>query len=204
MMIELPPPQFDSDVSIEQALSLRRSVRKFSSARVSPGALSQLLWAAAGQTDSEGHRTTPSAHALYPLDLWVATGRVEGITPALYRYAADVQGLTPSAPGDIRAGLADAAITDQPWVAEAAAILIVTARLTEVQAHFADQPPGDRGQRYAHIEAGSMAQSIALQATAIGCGSVLVGGFRDAAVQDLCRFTTDQAPLALICVGLPA
>lgn len=78
-VIKLPPALFRSGQSIEDALRLRRSVREYTTARLSPADLSQLLWAAQGVTGPAGGRTAPSAGALYPLEIYVAAGNVEGL-----------------------------------------------------------------------------------------------------------------------------
>jgi nitroreductase len=51
------------------------------------------------------------------------------------------------------------------------------------------------------MEAGHAAQNLALQATALGLGSVTVGAFDDAAVARLLRLPSDEAPLYLMPVG---
>jgi len=77
--IILPQPRYDSDISIEKALLERRSIRDYKDEPLSLAEVSQLLWAAQGITDKRGFRTSPSAGALYPLELYVVIGNVEGI-----------------------------------------------------------------------------------------------------------------------------
>jgi SagB-type dehydrogenase family enzyme len=48
--------------------------------------VAQLLWAAQGITDSEGRRTAPSAGALYPLEVYLVAGNVEGLSAGVYKY----------------------------------------------------------------------------------------------------------------------
>ncbi|MEE9564094.1 MAG: nitroreductase family protein, partial [Candidatus Hydrothermarchaeaceae archaeon] len=70
--MKLPQPRYEGTVSLEEAILKRRSVRRFGDVPVSLEDLSQILWAAQGMT--EGHyRTVPSAGALYPIELFVAT-----------------------------------------------------------------------------------------------------------------------------------
>jgi hypothetical protein len=65
--ILLPSPKRKGSLTLEEALSKRRSVRKYSSQPLSLDELSQLLWAGQGITDkSTGFKTAPSAGATYP------------------------------------------------------------------------------------------------------------------------------------------
>ncbi len=50
----LPPPAVSGTMSVEQALSVRRSRREFAPTALSAGELGQLAWAAQGITDSSG------------------------------------------------------------------------------------------------------------------------------------------------------
>jgi nitroreductase len=56
---------------------------------------------------------------------------------------------------------------------------------------------GERGVRYAHLEAGHAAQNICLPAEAPGPGSVMIGAFSDRDVASLLRGAGRQ-PLSLI------
>ncbi len=60
---------------------------------------------------------------------------------------------------------------------------------------------GDRARRYTRIETGHAAQNVYLQATALGLGTVIVGAFQDAEVQEVLGLPEDHAPLALMPVG---
>lgn len=75
----LPSPQVKGTISVEEAISHRRSHRSYIKDMISAEDLSQILWAAYGVTDplsgflrmrAGGLRTSPSAGALYPLELY--------------------------------------------------------------------------------------------------------------------------------------
>lgn len=204
MTIHLPQVPSASKATLAQSLAERRSQRQYSGAAIDQPQLAQLLWAAQGRTGEQGQCTTPSAGAQYSMAVFVAVGRVTGVPAGAYRYHAAANALEPVLAGDVRERLCAAALDEQPWVAQAAAILVLAADLDAMQAHFHEQPPqGRRGERYAYLEAGAMAQNVCLQATALDLAAVLVGGFDDAAVGTILALADSQRPAALLCIGRP-
>jgi len=195
--VRLPAAATDGPTSVEQALHARRSVREFAAAPLSLREAAQLLWAAQGRNRPAGGRTAPSAGALYPLEVHLVAGRVEGLAPAAYRYDADAHSLSPQVAGDLRQRLAQAARA-QTWLADAPAILVITAVPERTARKY-----GDRATRYIHMEVGHAAQNVYLQAAASGLGTVVVGAFDDAAVAALLELDPAEQPLALMPLGRP-
>jgi SagB-type dehydrogenase family enzyme len=193
MTMELPEPSTDSDVSLEQALLRRRSVRDYTDELLSAEQLGQLLWAAQGITDPSGKRTAPSAGALGPLEIYVVTG--DGVA----QYLPDGHRLEQRASGDRRKALASAA-ADQSQVAGAPLTLVITGILARTAWKYG----GDRAWRYVNLEAGHAAQNVLLQAAAAGLAGVPVGAFDDNAVMDLLGLPADHRPLYLLPLGRPA
>lgn len=188
--IELPPPELKSNVSLEETLSRRRSVRSFSSKELNLEQISQLLWAAQGITrESTGYRTSPSAGALYPLEIFMLTGN------GLFQYV-------PTGHKIIKLGLEDlrpellSGVLFQKFITEAPVIIIITAVYERTKVKY-----GDRGIRYVHLEAGHACQNILLQATSLGLGAVPVGAFSDSYLQKLLNIPGDYIPLYVIPVG---
>jgi SagB-type dehydrogenase family enzyme len=194
--ITLPAPRPASAVSVEEALVIRRSVRDFADAGVSLEETAQLLWAAQGITHSEGLRTAPSAGALYPLEVYLVAGNVAALPAGIYRYDPRRHELARSVLGDRRPDLAAAAL-HQAWISDAPAVVVIAAVLQRTSAKY-----GDRGERYAHIEAGHAAENVCLQAVVLGLGTTIVGAFSDVEVKRLLGFSEDE-PLLLIPVGKP-
>jgi len=194
---ELPPPRKTGPLSLEEALSRRRSLRSYRKEPLELQELSQLLWAAQGITDPRGFRTAPSAGALYPLEIYVAVGEVKGLKPGLYRYHPSGHLLEEMAEGDKRRLLAEAALR-QPWVREAPVVFCIAAVYQRTTKKY-----GRRGIRYVHMEAGHAAQNLCLQAVALGLGGVTVGAFDDQQVKEILGLPSDHHPLYLIPVGRP-
>ena len=104
--------------------------------------------------------------------------------------------------GEFSKQLEDAAIGEQPWVGNAAAIIILAGNIQSMNQHFSEQPPlNKRGERYNYIEVGAAAQNMHLQATALDIGMVLVGGFNNDKVKTILKLSPKLEPSAFICIG---
>jgi SagB-type dehydrogenase family enzyme len=194
-IIPLPGPVTTGEASLESLLQQRRSVREYRDAALDLPTIGQLLWAAQGITDPRGLRTAPSAGALYPLELYVVAGNVEGLAPGVYHYQPDRHQLQQTLPGDQRDLLARAA-HGQSWVRTAAAVIVITAVYERTTGKYAD-----RGIRYVHMEVGHAAQNLFLQAEALDLATVVVGAFEDDAVAALLGLPGDAQPLMLLPVA---
>jgi len=193
--VTLPTLRYESVTSIEQALLRRRSLREFRDGPLPLNDLGQLLWAAQGITDRAGFRTSPSAGALYPLEVYAVVGNVQGLSAGLYHYIARGHALRRIADWDKRQALARAAY-DQPPIAEAPAILALCAVYERVTGKY-----GERGLRYVHMEAGHAAQNVYLQALSLQLGTVVLGAFDDGDVKDVLNLNGREMPLYLMPVG---
>lgn len=186
----LPSPRLTGPASLEEALHDRRSIRSFTSEALTRAEVGQLLWAAQGLTDAAGHRTAPSAGALYPLEVDVVTA--EGIA----RYVPDGHGLASRGDTDLRPALRRAAL-DQAAVGEAPLIIVISAVVERTATRYG----AGRAARYVALEAGHAAQNILLQAVSLGLGAVTIGAFDDAGVRRVLGLADGEAPLYLIPVG---
>jgi len=195
--IELPEPRLDSAIALEKVLHVRRSVREFSQEPVELGHIAQLAWAAQGITDTEGHRTAPSAGGLYALETYVLAANVNGLPAGIYKYEPATHEVFSLVESDMRPQLCRAAL-EQTSIAQAAAIFAFAALYDRISAKY-----GERGIRYAHMEAGHAAQNLLLQAVALGLGAVLVGAFDDTEVKRVLSLGKHEAPLYLIPLGKP-
>ena len=193
----LAGPDTRGTVPLEQALLRRRSVREYAPRALSLAFVAQLLWAAQGTTASRDRRTAPSAGALYPLELHLVATRVDGLPPGAHRYRSGPHALQQTVVEPMASALAHAAM-DQPAVGDAAAVLVIAAVEARTAAKY-----GARAARYLAFEAGAAAQNVALQATALGLASVVVGAFDDDAVAAALRLAPGGRPIVLLPIGHP-
>jgi SagB-type dehydrogenase family enzyme len=189
--VALPTPRTEGVVSLEAAIGGRRSVRAFSNQVLTLEEVGQLAWAAQGVSDPRGLRTAPSAGALYPLELYVV------LPDGLYHYVPADHSLLQLSTEDLRDGLYEAGVR-QEALREAPAVFVFTAVMARTEARY-----GNRAERYVHMEVGHAAQNLALQAVALGLGSVPIGAMDDDGVQALLGLPEDHAPLYLVAVGHP-
>jgi len=193
--IKLLEPKNDGRMSVERALFQRRSVREFRTGSLSPSELSQLLWAAQGVTALGGYRTAPSAGALYPLELYVAMGQVHDLAPGLYHYRPE-HALAKLSDHDVRRELGEAAL-EQTWLQNAQVVLVLTAVTERATVKYGQE----HGRRYMHLEAGHVAENVALQAVALDLGSVAVAAFDEPRVRHILHLKAGEEPLYLLPVG---
>jgi SagB-type dehydrogenase family enzyme len=196
--VRLPPPRLDSEVSVEQTLLRRRSVREYTTEPLTLAHVSQVLWAAQGITDERrGFRAAPSAGATFPLETYVAAGRVKDLPAGFYKYHPDSHTLTRAIAQDVRFGLSGAAL-GQEMIRDAPASLVFAAVYERTAERY-----GDRAVRYVHMEAGHAAQNVYLQVVALDLGTVVVGAFDDASVKKVLQLPRNEAPLYILPIGHP-
>lgn len=167
----------------------RRSGRTFSDTTIEPQVLGQLLWAGQGVTDSAGHRTAPSAGALYPIELYVVTAET------VEHYLPEAHALEWRGSDRALAGLAAAAF-DQQFVGQAPVVLVIAAVPSRTAAKY-----GGVANALIDREAGHVAQNILLQATVLQLAATPVGGFDPEAVAELLALPPGWDVRYLIPVG---
>jgi SagB-type dehydrogenase family enzyme len=203
-LIKLPPPILKSNVSIEEALLQRRSVREYKVEALTLKQVSQLLWAAYGITQPNssrsflrgGLRTAPSAGALYPLEFYLVAGRVEGLNPGLYKYNSEKHELLKILDGDKRKDVCNAAL-EQDMFETAPATIVITAVFARTTVKYRE-----RGrERYVWIDAGHSAQNICLQCVSLNLGTCTVGAFDDVKLSKVLNLPKEEEPIYLLPVG---
>jgi SagB-type dehydrogenase family enzyme len=196
--VELPAAELPR-TPLGEVVAGRRSHRSFRDQPVSLEQLSVLLRTGYGITGrGPGEirfRSAPSGGALYPLDLYIAASAVTGLDRRLHHFD-PLRGCLEVLGPVSRSRLGP--LTPYPEVvAGSSAVVFVTATFWRSRFKY-----GQRGYRFALLEAGHVAQNLLLAATALGLASVPLGGFFDRQVNDLLEVDgLHEAALYLLPVG---
>ncbi|GAB4124286.1 MAG: hypothetical protein Kow001_21240 [Acidobacteriota bacterium] len=156
--IRLLRPDREKGIPVMQALALRRSTRAFADRPLSPGHLSEVLWAAAGISRDDGKRTAPSAWNRHSVEVFAV------LAAGAFRYVADGHLLEPVVEGDLRplTGV-------QEFVGTAPLNLVYVADLLRFTGISG---PPDELMLMAAVEAGHMAENVYLYCASEGLGAV--------------------------------
>jgi SagB-type dehydrogenase family enzyme len=171
--------------SLNRVLRARRTVRRFARAPLPLEDLAALLrgtWGKTGEMDDAFFgkvvtKTSPSAGALHPIECYVLAWNVAGLAPGIYHY--DVAGdelrrLAKRGRADVRRAAVRAA-SGQRWVGGAAFLCAMTAVFERTLWKYQIES----AYRVLWLEAGHLAQTFALLATARGLGSFGLDGLQD-------------------------
>jgi SagB-type dehydrogenase family enzyme len=186
---------------IWETVAGRRSIRDFSREPVSLAELSQMLWASQGITRQEmrwGFRAAPSAGALYPVETYLSAQNISDLEQGIYHYSPGEHALELLKEGSFGARLAEAGL-DQDFLAEAGIVFCWTAVFGRSAWKYAE-----RAYRYVYLDAGHIAQNVALAAVALGLGSCQVAALYDDEVNAMLGVDgEEESILYLTAVGRP-
>jgi len=199
--IELPKQNNIKTETLNHAILNRRSIRDFSKKPLSKEQLSYLIWASTGiQRKERGfeYRTAPSAGALYPIETYVVINNVKNIAQGVYHYNIESNHLEEIKKGDYRSAIAEAAL-NQPMCYHAAAVFVWTAIFNRSKCKY-----GQRSYRYIYLDAGHIAENLALSATSINLGTCQVAALYDDEVNQIIDIDgIKESTIYLSVVGIP-
>jgi SagB-type dehydrogenase family enzyme len=199
------PLSFSSDElptsSLVSLLKSRKSVRSFSRTPVQLSELAFLLWASTGireKVNSFEFRTVPSAGALYPIETYIVANNVTNLPSGLYHYNIKSNELEQIRVGEFGKEVACAAL-NQEMCAEAPIIILWAALFSRSKWKYRQ-----RAYRYIYLDAGHIAQNLALSATSIGLGSCQIGAFYDNELNNIVGVDgREESVIYLSVVGKP-
>jgi SagB-type dehydrogenase family enzyme len=199
--IPLGEPATEGGASLWDVLRQRRSERRFEDAPLGLSDLSQLLWAAQGitrQGRGVDFRTAPSAGALYPVETYLVIHAVEGLDAGVYHYDVRHHRLDQLRLGDFRVDVARAAL-DQRIAARSNVVFVWTAVFPRSKWKYKQ-----RAYRYVYLDAGHIAQNLALAAVALDLGSCQIAALYDQEANELLGVDgVEESTLYMTVVGKP-
>ena len=197
-IIDLPQPELKGKMSLEEAIFERRSRREYTQESLTLAQVSQILWSGQGTTDEKtGFRSSPSAGALYPLDIYLVVGKngVGDLSEGVYHFLPQGQKLEKISTGDLREPLMKASL-NQSFIAQAPMVLVITGEYERTTVKY-----GERGKQYVHQEAGHTAQNIYLQVESLSLGTVTIGAFDEEEIINILNLPKTYRPLYVMPVG---
>lgn len=167
--------------SLREVIVKRRSAREYSGSALSINDLSIVLRNSYGITGraillhevEQKLRAVPSGGALYPLELYAACFRVDGVEPGVYHYNVQDESLECTQPGQFREEFGRICFTEKMF-SNLPVLVIITGILKRSSLKYSE-----RAYRFMVLEAGHVGQNLCLSATALGLGSLMLGGYLD-------------------------
>jgi len=200
--IELPAFEPAREMSLDKSFRQRKSVRDYQDRPISKGQLAYLLWASTGiQRVEDGYefRTAPSAGALYPIETYVVVNNVKSLEPGVYHYSIRAHLLEQLEQRDLRRQIAAAAL-GQGMCATAAAVFIFSAVFERCKWKY-----GQRAYRYIYLDAGHIAENLALAAVSLNLGTCEIGALYDDHVNAIIGTDgTEESTICMAALGVPA
>jgi SagB-type dehydrogenase family enzyme len=203
--LDLPEPRLESDVSVEEALKNRRSIRTYKDTALTLLEISQLLWSAYGISQPVedapdflrgGLRTAPSAGARYPLELYLVARNVKDLPQGIYWYKSETHQLVCISEEDRWEALSEAGLQQSHFQTAAAAIVYSAVFERNMEKY------GERGrERYVCMDLGHSAENVYLQAYALKIGTCAIGAFSDMGLKLAVGMTRPEEPLYIMPIG---
>lgn len=188
-------------LSFDQTVKNRRSIRNYKQKNLTIMQLSYLLWISTGiQRKQQGYefRNAPSAGALYPIETYIHANNVENLQIGLYHYDIKNHNLEQLSKQNQSEEITKACL-GQKMPTNAQLTLIWTAIFQRTKWKYKQ-----RAYRYIYLDAGHIAQNLALCASAIGLGSCQIGAFYDNEINKILQIDgKNESTIYLSTVGFP-
>ena len=201
--IILPPPNYESERSLEGLLKARRTYRVISEKDVDLQSISQLLWALYGITDNERdsdkefyHHTVPSSGHTFPLVVYVIWSH------GFYQFEPIDHSLHLIRNEDLREDLGYEGLYDlnRDSIRNAPLTILLTVNNDAI---MKITPLMEDALKYAYLEAGHATQNLILQAVALGLGTTTITSFSVAKVYQALKIPLNHRPIYLLPLGYP-
>lgn len=188
LKFSLPESKTEStkQISFNEVISSRRSVRNFANKKISINELSTILMQTYGITGSipipgggtQNFRASPSAGALYPAEIYLGIRKVEGISPGLYHYNVPNHELELLREEDPTAKLKEVCC-NQEHIEKASVIFLISGVVARTKSKY-----GERGYRYMLLDVGHLGENLYLSCTSLDLAVMTTCGFFDDMAND--------------------
>jgi len=173
------------------------------SAPIETASLTRILFCADGLTrqkrvgDDDYHfRAAASAGALYPIEIYLAAGSVEGLETGLYHFSPADLRMAGLRRGDWRSYIADAA-AKRPSLLRARAVIAMSAIYWRSEWKYRA-----RAYRYCYWDAGTILANLLAAAAAEEISAEVITAFEDAALETLLGIDGErEGMVALVALG---
>ena len=202
-LVRLPPP-LKPGADLAELIERRQSCRRFARLPLRLPELSTILKQSYGLGRAKVidgfercRRPVPSAGALYPLEVYVIVNSIDGLESGICHYGLIDHSLERLTDTPVHSQTISRLFLDQECVADAAAIIVMTAVFARTMRKY-----GDRGYRYILLEAGHVGQNLMLSCGTLGLATLALGGFLDGPLADLLKIDVEtEMPVYAVAVG---
>jgi len=189
--IQLPEPATSSSISLEATLLAQQAVEAPSNQRLGFPDIGQIAWAARSVLPPPSS-AVPMARQQPQIGMYFV------LPDGLYIYDPGTHGLQQKTNEDARTVMATS-LLNQPVAPTGGCQIVLVGSSRDFVPRY-----GPRAKSVMLLQAGQMAQSIKLQALALGLTFVSIDAVDTAMVKRICRFPRSTEPLYVAFVGYPA
>lgn len=194
----------DTTAKLVEILNRRRTVTRFEPDTSPTDALPQIISGSIGVNGRnltakeyyKDRRPYPSAGATYPLETYLFVNRASNLLCGLYYFKPSTHELILLSQNEFSKDLFRA-FCGQQVARDSSGIIVFTNVQNRISGKY-----GERGYRFALIEAGHACQNVLIMATELGLGAVPLGGFFDDELGALMGLDTSlEVPLYAVAIG---
>ncbi len=197
----------ENEAGLKAVLERRRTVREFSDRPVTFSDFASVIretwrqtgWIDGGLLGKFITKTSPSAGARHPIECYALVWNVEGLPTGLYHYSVRETCLERLRRGDLREEAVRLA-AGQSWVRRAAFLCVMTAVAKRLFWKYSS----DDSYRLFFLDAGHLAQTFTLLATARGLGAFTTASLKESRIERLLGLDgVREFPVYLCGAGVP-
>lgn len=192
------------DTEIISTIKKRKSIRDYSSKKVSLSQLFKILKYTFGYRNYEtgiyGFNKfpvsyTPSTGGLACMSHYVVIRSIKGLETGLYRYNRTENTLECVSLGNWYYKM-PSLLYETGFAQDSAFLIILYAEIYKLSWKY-----GERGYRFAHIDAGVIAQNMQLIAQSYNIGSCMIAGYQDEEFRKIFNLSEEEIPMLVMTFG---